>query len=104
MTKRKNKKINRKVITRTNVALLAVLVLGYLGQLALTNHASNQRYQISQYLSQFGELQTETQRLSVQAAELQSSERLSSESARINLVKADSIHYIAGTSAVALNN
>ena len=84
--------------------MAAACAVLFLAQVIVVNHASNQRYEISQYLREYRDVQAEHQKLSVHAVELQSSERLSSESSRLNLVAVDSIRYIEAAGAVALGN
>lgn len=99
----KNTNKNKNKIIRANISLLSILVLCYLVNLMVANHTANKRYTLSQYRSQVRDLEAQTQVLSVQAAELQSSGRLMAESSRLNLVRLDSVRYIAPKAPVVLN-
>ncbi len=102
MLKNKNKKTNKNFIFRCNVLLAIIFASVIFVNLIVANHAANQRYEISQYLKEYNSLQFEKERLSLTVAELQSSERLSAESQRLNLVKADSVRYIASKGPVVM--
>ena len=104
MIKNKNKKTHRKIVFRLNVLMVTLLVSSFFVHLVVTNHGANQRHEISQYLDEYTELQLTQQRLAVQVAELQSSERLAAESNRLNLVKADNIKYIKARGSVVLKD
>ncbi len=97
------KNIHKGILKRTNTLLVAVVVVSYLVHLALANHDAMQRYELSQFRNTEQELIQEKQNLSVKVAEMQSLDRLASESARLQLVKAPSARYISVPGSVALN-
>ncbi|OGY92529.1 MAG: hypothetical protein A3B31_03925 [Candidatus Komeilibacteria bacterium RIFCSPLOWO2_01_FULL_53_11] len=88
---------------KANLAALSLLIVILLIRVAIANHASNQRYAQSYFMRTYQELQSETQRLSNQVAELQSSQRLAAESGRLGLVPARKIYYIQPTAAFVYN-
>lgn len=102
MKKTKTKKITRALIFRVNITLISALMVSLLAHLVVANHAAIQRTEISGYMEHYNQLQIAKQKLAVAVAELQSSERLSEESKRMNLVKAETIYYISGKGSVAL--
>jgi cell division protein FtsB len=104
MLKNKNKKTNRKATFRLNLVLAFAFVAIFFFHMVVANHAVTQRYEISQYLEELNALQLSNQKLSIDAVELQSSQRLAQESRRLNLVKADSVRYITPKGSVALGN
>ncbi len=99
----KNRKIQSDVIRTMNVSLVALSVLLYLVHLASANHDAMQRYELSQFRNTEQQLVLDKQNLSVQVAQLQSLDRLATESARLQLVKAPAALYVSSPGAVALN-
>ena len=98
-----SKHIDPKLLIRANLAAVSLLIVILLVRVAVANHASNQRYAKSYFIRAHQELQSETQRLSNQVAELQSSQRLVAESGRLGLVPARQIHYIEPTAVFVYN-
>jgi hypothetical protein len=98
----KKRKTKSDIWRKANTALVALSVLLYLVHLASANHDAMQRYELSEFRSKEQELVLEKQNLSVRVAELQSLDRLASESARLKLVKAPAARYVTVPGAVAL--
>ncbi|MBI4090677.1 MAG: hypothetical protein HY422_01505 [Candidatus Komeilibacteria bacterium] len=88
---------------RLNVGLMVLLVISSVGNLIVSNHGANQRYAFSKSMAEYRALQSEHQKLLNRVAELQSPNRLITESERLQLVNAADIAYVTTGGAVALN-
>lgn len=71
-------------------------------QLFFVNDSAHQQYLMSAHNTEARVMSEDIQRLSVLAASLESTERLSAESQRMHLVDIEQIRYIEPSGAVAL--
>jgi len=104
LNKNKNKKSGRKIIFKINIFLVSVLAFSFFLNLVISNDMATQKHETKIYKNQLNNLKIDQQKLTVKVAELQSSDRLSVESERLNLVKADTIKYISPRGSVALKD
>lgn len=91
------------IVHTINVVLMSFIIGVYLSNLAFANYVSTRLYIKKQYLADFAALEMEQRQLAVRVAELRSTTRLSEESKRLNLVKADNVTYLRINGSVALN-
>ena len=91
---KKTKLLNK--INKYNTMLFVAIVFLWVGVLMSTNHANNQNLQRNDLSSNVKSLEDEIRLLNTTVSELQTTERLESESKRLNLVKVErnDIYYV----------
>lgn len=99
----KNKNKKRSTLIKVNSTLAVLIVISYLGSLLLANHGANQSYMFAKSFTEYQTLQSEHQKTLNRVAELQSPNRLVTETGRLRLVKATDVAYVSTGGAVALN-
>ena len=99
-TKNKNQS-NRWFII--NLTLLILLITSFLTRLIFSNFSANQTYELSRYTTILKDTRQQNEQLVLASTELQSMDRLINDSARLNLVKVDSVYYLKPQGSVAIN-
>ena len=90
----KNKNKKKGFILFINGFLGAILIVIYISNIVIANGMTRQNLKLTQHLKDLKVLQIEQQKLAITATELQSIDRLSRESTRLQLVKAADVRYL----------
>lgn len=95
--------VNRTLIVRINICLVMLISVSSFMNLVFANNTVTKRHEIAMYRKELESLNAEHQRLSLKTIELSSSERITDESRRLNLVRANDVYYITPKGSVAMN-